>query len=204
MSSRPSPLQNRVAPDGTLVAEPARGLLMGNRGGQIHAEWRLTRRQASRRWIACKLCFKGRQRRVWQSGYTELFFLDEATALAAGHRPCFECRRAEARAFAAAWAAAEGCDAPPRADAMDRVLAAQRGQAGPACAAVQLPQGAIFAADGFWLCHAGGAKRWSPQGYGPTAPLPAAQVTPLTPPAILAVLREGYRPMLHPSAAGNG
>ncbi|MEM8741510.1 MAG: hypothetical protein AAGE13_08430 [Pseudomonadota bacterium] len=202
MSSRPSPLQNRVAPDGTLLADPARGLLMGNRGGQIHAGWRLARRQASRRWIACTLCFKKRRRQVWQSGYTELFFLDEATAFAAGHRPCFECRRSEAKAFAAAWAAADGLPVPPRADAMDRVLAVQRRHDGPACSALVLPDGAMFAANGLWLCIAGAARRWSPAGYGPTVPLPTDPVRPLTPAAILAVLRAGYRPLLHPTASG--
>ena len=111
---RPSPLQNRVAPDGSLHAVPERGLLMGNRGGRLHrpdgtlgrARWR------SRAWIACLTEFRGRHRAVMGDGYTELFFLDEATALAAGHRPCFECRRAAARAFAAAWGHAGAARAP--------------------------------------------------------------------------------------------
>src|SRR3954454_14389461 len=122
------PLQNRVDPFGELIVTPARGLFFGNRGGRIHTDdKRLTRRRwASRQWICCVLDFKGRQRDVWGRYYTELFFLDEPTALAAGHRPCFECRRADAQAFAACWQRAAGLKAPPRAPAMDDVLHAQR------------------------------------------------------------------------------
>src|SRR5947208_596093 len=100
------PLQNRVDPFGALISTPARGRLFGNRGGRFHRDDRTLgrRRFVSRQWICCVLAFKNRHRAVWGRGYTELFFLDEVTALAAGHRPCFECRRAAATAFAAAWA----------------------------------------------------------------------------------------------------
>src|SRR5690242_19291681 len=100
------PLQNRVTPFGDLITTPARGLFMGNRGGRFHRDDRTLsgRRWTSRQWICCRLAFNDRRRQVWRTGYTELFFLDEVTALAAGHRPCFECRRADARAFAAAFA----------------------------------------------------------------------------------------------------
>jgi hypothetical protein len=103
------PLQNRVTPFGALVAVTARGGFMGNRGGRIHTDARAltTRRWASRQWICCVLDFRGRQRDVWGRFYTELFFLDEVTALAAGHRPCFECRRRDAERFAAAFGAAD-------------------------------------------------------------------------------------------------
>ncbi len=96
------PLQNRVTPYGDLVATPARGLFLGNRGGRFHTDAKTlsARRWASRQWICCVLDFKGRQRDVWGRFYTELFFLDEPTALAAGHRPCFECRRKDAQDFA--------------------------------------------------------------------------------------------------------
>ena len=96
------PLQNRVDPFGNLFATPARGTLMGNRGGKIHtADRKLTgRRWSSRQWICCVLDFKNRQRNVWGRFYTELFFLDEVTAFGAGHRPCFECRRKDADSFA--------------------------------------------------------------------------------------------------------
>jgi len=104
------PLPNRVDPFGNLFADPARGLIFGNRGGRFHRDDRTlgARRWVSRRWICCVLEFKGRHRKVWGAGYTELFFLDEPTAFAAGHRPCFECRRADALAFAAAFPGEQG------------------------------------------------------------------------------------------------
>ena len=115
---RRSPLQNRVTPFGDLAAVSARGLFMGNRGGRFHTDVKTltNRRWASRQWICCVLDFKGRHRNVWGRFYTELFFLDEPTALAAGHRPCFECRREDAVTFAAKWRDANGLHArPPRA-----------------------------------------------------------------------------------------
>src|SRR3984893_9924195 len=117
------PLQNRVTPFGELVAVPARGTLFGNRGGRFHTDARTltARRWASRQWICCVLDFKGRQRDVWGRYYTELFFLDEPTALAAGHRPCFECRRQAAKAFIAAFPGA-----PSHVEAMDEALHRER------------------------------------------------------------------------------
>src|SRR5262249_5883937 len=104
------PLQNRVTPFGALVATSARGTIYGNRGGRFHRDDRTlgTRRWASRQWICCVLSFKGRRHEVWGRRYTALFFVDEVTALAAGHRPCFECRRAAATAFAEGWAQTKG------------------------------------------------------------------------------------------------
>src|SRR3984957_12702454 len=127
-SSLAMPLQNRVTPFGELLAVPARGTLFGNRGGRFHTDAKTltTRRWASRQWICCVLDFAGRQRDVWGRFYTELFFLDEPTALAAGHRPCFECRRKEAQAFAAMWQQARKLPVPPKADEMDVVLHAER------------------------------------------------------------------------------
>ncbi len=122
------PLQNRVTPSGELIATTARGLFMGNRGGRFHRADRTlsSRRWVSRQWICCRLEFSDRHREVWRTGYTELFFLDEVTALAAGHRPCFECRRADARAFAEALATGRALAAPPRAAEMDAILHAER------------------------------------------------------------------------------
>ena len=119
------PLQNRVTPFGDLSTTPARGMFMGNRGSRFHTDAKTltARRWASRQWICCVLDFKGRQRDVWGRFYTELFFLDEPTALAAGHRPCFECRRKEAQAFAGRWQQALRLSAPPKADEMDRYAA---------------------------------------------------------------------------------
>ena len=115
------PLQNRVSPFGELFATSARGTLFGNRGGKFHADGKaLTKRRwASRQWICCVLDFKGRQRDVWGRYYTELFFLDEVTAFAAGHRPCFECRRRDAEHFARLFA---GNETRATADAMDDVI----------------------------------------------------------------------------------
>jgi hypothetical protein len=197
------PFRNRVRPDGALIGGPARGTLTGNRGGRIHDDaGRIVRRWASRMWIACELEWRDRRRTVMGPGYTSLFFLDEATALAAGHRPCFFCRRAEARAFAAAWAAARGLAGPPRAPDLDRVLHAERLGPRPAVDPAAAPAGAMLAAEGrFLLTHARGFLPWSPSGYGPpVAPPPAA--TLLTPASAAAALAAGYRPRLHPSAAG--
>ena len=118
------PLQNRVDPFGDFHAVAARGAMMGNRGGRLHRDDRTlrSRRWTSKRWIVCVCAFKGRWREVWGRGYTELFFLDEPTALAAGHRPCFECRRAAAKAFLAAFPDSAGFGA----DAMDEVLHRER------------------------------------------------------------------------------
>src|SRR6185369_9702157 len=120
-------LQNRVDPFGELIATPARGMFFGNRGGRFHRDDRTLgqRRWASRQWICCVLDFKGRRHDVWGQGFTDLFFLDEVTALAAGHRPCFECRRADAKEFAEKWAEGKG-GGIPRAPEMDVVLQSER------------------------------------------------------------------------------
>src|SRR6185312_3182718 len=122
------PLQNRVDPFSELLMTPVRGTLMGNRGGKIHStDKRLGRRRwASKQWISCVLDFKNRQRDVWGRYYTELFFLDEGTALAAGHRPCFECRRKDANEFAVRWQTAKKLDAPPYAPEMNEALHRER------------------------------------------------------------------------------
>ena len=201
---RPSPLQNRVAPDGSLHAVSARGTLMGNRGGRLHrADATLGKpRWRSRAWIACRLAFRGRLRAVMGESYTELFFLDEATALAAGHRPCFECRRADARAFAAAWAQAMGLAEPPRAGEMDRVLHAERLGPPEVVRRGALPPGAMFRTGGrFHLCLPDGVLGWSFEGYRPSRDVAAEEpVLAVTPRAIRAVLAAGYRPGLHPDA----
>jgi hypothetical protein len=202
------PLPNRVSPFGELFATSARGTLFGNRGGKFHRDDRTlgARRWASRQWICCELAFKGRRRDVWGDGYTELFFLDEVTALAAGHRPCFECRRRDAEAFAAAWARGQGETSPPRAPAMDRVLHAQRlnGKAKRlhALPIDSLPDGAVIAlSHAAWALRGDRLLRWSPQGYDDWRARPQGiDVAVLTPPAILAALDAGYPPRWHESA----
>jgi hypothetical protein len=202
------PLQNRVTPFGELVDLPARGTFMGNRGGRIHTDAKTltARRWASRQWICCVLDFKGRQRDVWGRFYTEIFFLDEPTALAAGHRPCFECRYKDAKAFAEKWRQACRLRTRPYAGAMDDTLHRERLR-GHAKRLHRrnidaLPDGAFVALDGAVFAVRGKALlRWTPQGYGARKRRPhGAAVDVLTPPAILAVLSAGYRPHWHPSA----
>jgi hypothetical protein len=200
------PLSSRVSPFGELFASPARGTLMGNRGGRIHdAHKKLaSRRWSSRQWICCVLDFNERHRKVWGDSYTELFFLDEVTALAAGHRPCFECRRKDAEHFAALFSGkAKRATAP----AMDLVLHAERLDGKEKRlhrrAIDELPDGAVIARDsqpfavrGKYLLH------WTPRGYDASQARPRGiQVDVLTPPSMLKVLGAGYAPRWHPSAA---
>jgi hypothetical protein len=202
------PLQNRVTPFGELISVPARGTFFGNRGGRFHTDAKTltARRWASRQWICCVLDFKGRQRDVWGRFYTELFFLDEPTALAAGHRPCFECRRKDAEVFAEKWRKAHRLRRLPYADEMDEVLHRERlrGRAKrlhrrnidglPDGAFVDLG-GESYAVRGKRILH------WTPQGYDTAKPRPrGGAVDVLTPPAVLAVLSAGYQPRWHPSA----
>ena len=202
------PRQNRVDPFGELFADSSRGLFMGNRGGRIHTDNRtLTKRRwASRQWICCVLDFKGRQRDVWGRYYTELFFLDEVTALAAGHRPCFECRRKQAEAFAEAWRQAQKLRARPSAEQMDDMLHAERldGRAKRRHRRNidALPDGAfIVLQESAFAVRGNALLRWTPEGYRPGRRRPRGlTVAVLTPPAILAVLAAGYRPRWHPTA----
>jgi hypothetical protein len=203
------PLQNRVTPSGDLIETAARGLLFGNRGGRFHdpATRRLGRRRwASRQWIACVLQFKDRHRQVWGNGYTELFFLDEVTALSAGHRPCFECRRADAKAFADAVTAGLGLSSRLSAPEMDRRLHDERlegrGKRRHVADIAALPDGAVVEIGGRALAvRANRLFGWEPEGYVPGSERPAGgQVTVLTPPLIVAALKAGYRPLWHGSA----
>ena len=198
---RPAPLANRVDPFGDLHAVTARGALMGNRGGRFHTPERTlgARRWASRQWIACQCAFKGRRRDVWGRGYTELFFLDEATAFAAGHRPCFECRREAAVAFARAFSAP---GAPLPASEIDRILHAERltgrEKRRARIAIATLPDGAFIVRAGApWLVLGAHLRPWSFAGYGAAEARPTHGVfEALTPPATLAAFARGYRPAL--------
>jgi hypothetical protein len=201
------PLQNRVDPFGELFADPALGLFMGNRGGRIHTGERTltSRRWSSRQWICCLLDFKGRHRSVWRDSYTELFFLDEVTALAAGHRPCFECRRRDAAEFAECWRQSFKLSARPRAADMDIKLHEERldeaGKRRHAMPFAKLPDGAFvvvekraFAVRGDSLLY------WAPDGYAARKRRPHEGIADvLTPASIVAVLTEGYRPRWHDS-----
>jgi hypothetical protein len=202
------PLQNRVTPLGDIVATRERGLFTGNRG-IIHdprTRTLLTRRWTSRAWLICVLQWRGVCRNLMGEGsWTELFFLDEATALAAGHRPCFLCRRPAAQAFQANFPMRQQ-EVTPKAGDIDGVLHAERldGRRKRLHAltspAADLPDGAMILQDGApHLILGGVARPWAPSGYGaPAAALDSAQL--ITPPSTLAVLKDGYAPMIHPSA----
>jgi hypothetical protein len=202
------PRQNRVTPFGDLIAVPARGTLMGNRGCLHDADGRIRRAHRGRRWIVCVLEFGGRRLPLADPGRnTQLFFLDEATALAAGHRPCGECRRAAFRAFVEAWTGGNpgALSASARIDDLDGVLHPQR--LGPRFRAPldTLPDG-TFVAPGPdprpHLVLGGALLPWAPEGYGARfSPAPSV-VEVLTPQSIVNALRAGYRPALHPSASG--
>ena len=199
------PLQNRVLPDGEIVSAPWRGTFMGNRGGRIHDPVNQTlsrRRWASRRWIICRTGFKNRQRKIMGNGYTELFFLDEVCALAAGHRPCFECQRARANQFAAIWETCHGAIYGSKADGIDLLLHEERTQHAPSLfipGEERLPDGAIFQqGERFFAVRCGKVLEWSGEGYAPTS-LPDGECRLLTPRSILAVLKRGYMPIWHGS-----
>jgi len=200
-------LQNRVTPFGDIVAIPQRGMFTGNRG-IIHdpaTKTLLNKRWAGKAWLVCTCDYKGRRRAVMGGrSWTELFFLDEAVALAAGHRPCFFCRRAAARAFRAAWAAAMGTEEPSAAD-MDAVLHRERMEHGHKLIhpipepLSDLPDGAVIAAFGSAYTIAGGkAFRWTEHGYLAPQEIHGADGL-LTPPSTFMALCAGYRPVLHPA-----
>jgi hypothetical protein len=213
------PLQNRVAPDGSLHAVAARGTMMGNRGGTFHRDDKTLgkRRWASTHWICCELDWKGKHHEPMGQGYTSLFFLDEVTALAAGHRPCFFCRRKEAEAFLGG----------ERVDVFDRRVHGERrdlisrfAPASPkekrqyvpspfmergdreAVGKVPWPDGMMIECEGgFFAVRHQKFLRWSFDGYTSVIPFnPAMLIKVLTPPSIVAILRRGFQPRWHVSA----
>ena len=201
---RPSPLQNRVDPYGEIHATAERGLFYGNRGGRFHRDDQTlgTSRWKSKQWITCLCAFKNRRNVVFGKRYTDLFFLDEPTALAAGHRPCFECRRDRALAYRRAvdpTGALRAGDLDRRLDAERRDGRAKRIHT---LQIDDLPDGAIYA-EGAQAFAIRGAQvlPWSFAGY--RAPAPRARdrrVACLTPPTSLVALSAGYAPEWHPSA----
>jgi hypothetical protein len=209
------PLQNRVTPLGDLVAEPGRGLVYGNRGCLHDERGRIRRRFDGKRWIACRLRFRGWHREpLLQPGrFTELFFLDEATAFAAGHRPCALCRREDYARFGAIWRELHPDQAG--ADAIDAQLHAQRIEPGTRTHRLheapidELPDGAfVLRDDEPFLVVGGELLRWSTAGYVQRSPRPSRGPARLiTPPSLVEVLRSGWRPLVplfHPSAAALG
>lgn len=206
------PLQNRVTPTGDIIATPHRGMFTGNRG-IIHdpaTKTLLRKRWSSPAWITCLCEFRGWRRPVMaRRSWTELFFLDEATALAAGHRPCFFCRRDDAKRFRAAWQAGNGTS-DLSARAMDAVLHRERLDrrnkrlhALPMPLA-ELPDGAMVQqGEESFLLMQGRALLWSPAGYVADVRAPARPML-LTPPSTLRAIIAGYQPTLHPSHKGGG
>ena len=201
------PLQNRVTPLGDIVGAPERGEFTGNRGIIHDPESRtlLQRRWTSRAWIICALRYRDVRRKIMGTGsWTELFFLDEATALAAGHRPCFFCRRDEARSFQTRFPR-DRPSAVPKAGDIDKVLHAERLDGrrkrlhALASPIAELPDGTMVLLEGApHLVLDGLVRPWSHQGYG--APFrPPLRGELLTPPSTMATLRAGYRPRLHAS-----
>ena len=199
------PLCNRVTPFGDVAALPGRGTLTGNRGILIDDERRIVRRWQTKRWIACRLSYKGIRRKLMQPhAWTELFFLDEASAFAAGHRPCAECRREDYRRFRDLWEV--HVSSPASADAMDAVLHEQRvdgrGKRTYRDGLSSLPDGTFVAIDGLaWLVYGTHLYVWSDARYTERRERPHGDVDVLTPPAVVTLLRAGYEPAIHSSVA---
>jgi hypothetical protein len=202
------PLQNRVMPSGDIVAVPQRGAFTGNRG-IIHdpaTRMLLNRRWRTKAWIVCVCEFRGRRRDVMSTrSWTELFFLDEATAFAAGHRPCFHCRRADANAFCAAWKRGNRTS-DASAPSIDAVLHAERLEGRTKrlhslpMPINELPDGAMLrAGERNYLIADARPLLWSFDGYCETS-LPLAGVRLITPPSTVRALQAGYRVALHESA----
>lgn len=210
------PLQNRVDPLGEIHAVTARGMFTGNRGVIHDPDSRrlLKRRWTTKAWIICDCGFQGRRRDVFGrnarsggAGWTNLFFLDEVTAMAAGHRPCFECRREKAKEFADCFGKAFGVARPKVAEMDGRLHSERLASGGKALnldsgGLAALPAGAmVLQGDRTYARDIGGFRRWSFDGYGKASrvSLPASLVTA---PTMIAVLRAGYAPVWHPSATG--
>ena len=206
------PRQNRVTPFGAIVADSARGTLTGNRGC-LHDDRQNIRRQfLGTRWIICLLDFKDRKRSLMTPGhYTELFFLDEATALAAGHRPCAECQRERFTRFRDLWATANpdlAGTSRPAATVMDAAIHQERTAAidhgNRSCTSIEHMPDGVFVTEDDRTAHlilAGELLRWSPSGYAlPAAPL-RYPVRVVTPPSIVRALAAGYAADIHRSAS---
>ncbi len=202
------PLQNRVTPTGDIIATPHRGMFTGNRG-IIHdpaTKTLLRKRWSTPAWLTCVCQFRGRRREVMaQRSWTELFFLDEATAFAAGHRPCFYCRRDDANRFRSAWEKGNRVH-DARMHDIDAVLHHERLDHGKkrmhtlAVPIAQLPDGAMIQeGEESFLVTQGKVLLWSPAGYTRAARQPD-QAKLLTPPSTLRALKAGYQPVLHPTA----
>jgi hypothetical protein len=196
------PLQNRVNPHGEIIATAARGTMMGNRGGKFHRDNHTLgkRRWASRHWICCNLYWKGAHHEPMGKGYTSLFFLDEVTALSAGHRPCFYCRRKEAPLFLSL------ADPPLMADEADRIVDKERRGPRPEVEVAGLPDGAMIAtSEGAFAIRGDRLLKWSFEGYGAAVLRRSVMSARLLTPALyVGILARGFQPRWHPSAQSLG
>ncbi|WP_207064024.1 hypothetical protein [Motiliproteus sp. SC1-56] len=204
------PKQNRVTPHGEIVAVDARGTVMGNRGNLHDSRGNIVRSYSRKAWISCKLDYAGRQRQVMSPGqYTELFFLDEATALAAGHRPCGTCERNRLNEFRQAWSAERPTESYSLED-IDKALHEDRSSIGGSrrlweAEVKDLPEGVFIVSDSgdlsTWLLWKGCFHRWSHDGYAETRTIAGSKVVKvLTPPSLVALMKRGYLPRVHATA----
>jgi hypothetical protein len=199
-------LQNRVDPQGNIIATKARGAWLGNRG-QLHGTTKTILRPFKHKaWIICVLQFKGRHRQIMAPNlWTELFFLDEATAFAAGHRPCFECRREDANKFKAAWLKGNpeyGFNSKTSIGQIDDITHAERidGEKNKVtftASAPALPDGTfVFVDNEPYLLVDNQIHHWTPFGYDRTLPAPIGEVNVLTPKSTVQAFKAGYRPQM--------
>ena len=204
--------RNRVNPLGELILSDARGDWFGNRGVLHDSRGEIVRAYREIRWITCLLQFKGRRHPFLQPGYyTGLYFLDEATALAAGHRPCAECRRTAFNAYRAAWQAATGEPGRLPAPLLDRTLHDERLTAAGrkrtfVAPLASLPAGVMVLLDDPaqpYLRLADGLRPWTPAGYGALLCVDDRPVRVLTPSSSVAAIRHGYAPQIHATAQGD-
>lgn len=204
------PLQNRVAPDGSLYATSARGTLMGNRG-KLHDEAKqVVRSMTTKGWVICSLSHKGIKRELMSNSYTELFFLDEVTALAAGHRPCNDCMKAKFKEFKTLWLSANEHEnlKDNKMSSVDNVMHKQRYLRGSKVTYFDevhaLPSGVIFRVDNkFYLKYENQFFLWSFDGYTLVNGIFEGQVEVITPKSTVNAIESGYEPSVHSSANTN-
>ncbi|WP_240696912.1 hypothetical protein [Vibrio lentus] len=199
------PLQNRVSPSGELLADNARGSWLGNRGILHNEKKEIIRPWKHKNWVLCQLNFKERKREVFsQNSYSELFFLDEATALSAGHRPCASCRRQRFDEFKQAWGAAQLSEL--KVDEIDKVLHQDRAIRGGKKVTyneklTNLPNGVFVELEGKpWLIWRNELHEWHPDGYRAQADIHGdLNVTVLTPKCMVEVVNAGFIPQVDKS-----